>query len=43
MEEHAGEVILIVGHTSSMLDVIKALGVDTVLKIEENRFDDCVR
>ena len=37
---HAGGVVLIVGHSNSVPDVIRALGGDTVPKIGEGSFDD---
>lgn len=40
VEAHAGEALLIVGHSNSVPDVIKALGGDSVPKIDESKFDD---
>jgi phosphohistidine phosphatase SixA len=40
VEAHAGEALLIVGHTNSVPDVIKALGGDVVPKMDESKFDD---
>lgn len=40
VEAHAGEAVLIVGHSNSVPDVIKMLGGDSVPKIDESRFDD---
>jgi phosphohistidine phosphatase SixA len=40
VEAHAGEALLIVGHTNSIPDVIRALGGDAVPKIDESKFDD---
>ena len=40
VEAHAGGAVLIVGHSNSVPDVIRALGGDTVPKIEESSFDD---
>jgi phosphohistidine phosphatase SixA len=38
--EHAGEAVLIVGHSNSIPEVIRALGGDAVPKIDESKFDD---
>ena len=40
VEAHAGEAVLIVGHTNSVPEVIRMLGGDAVPKIDESRFDD---
>ena len=40
VEAHAGEAVLIVGHSNSVPDVIRALGGDIVPKIDESSFDD---
>ena len=40
VEAHAGEALLIIGHSNSVPDVIRALGGDTVPKIDESKFDD---
>ena len=40
VEAHAGQAVLIVGHSNSVPDVIRALGGDTVPKIDEGSFDD---
>lgn len=40
VEAHAGEALLIVGHTNSVPEVIKMLGGDAVPKIDESKFDD---
>lgn len=40
VEAHAGEAVLIVGHSNSVPDVIRALGGDVVPKIDESSFDD---
>jgi phosphohistidine phosphatase SixA len=40
VEARAGEAVLIVGHSNSVPDVIRALGGDTVPKIDESSFDD---
>lgn len=40
VEAHAGGAVLIVGHSNSVPDVIRALGGDTVPKIDESSFDD---
>lgn len=40
VEAHAGEAVLIVGHSNSVPDVIRALGGVAVPKIDESRFDD---
>lgn len=37
---HAGGAVLIVGHSNSVPDVIRALGGDTAPKIDESSFDD---
>ena len=37
---HAGEAVLIVGHSNSIPEVIRMLGGDAVTKIDESRFDD---
>jgi len=38
--EHAGQSVLVVGHSNSIPDVIKMLGSDTVPTIDERKFDD---
>ncbi|HEY0004084.1 MAG TPA: phosphoglycerate mutase family protein [Pyrinomonadaceae bacterium] len=38
--ERAGEGILVVGHTNTIPDIIKMLGGDPALSIDEKRFDD---
>lgn len=38
--ERAGESVLVVGHSNSILDVIKMLGGDIVPTIDEKKFDD---
>lgn len=40
VEAHAGDAVLIVGHSNSVPDVIKMLGGDIVPKIDESKFDD---
>lgn len=40
VEAHAGGAVLIVGHSNSVPDVIRALGGDAVPKIDESSFDD---
>lgn len=40
VEAHAGEAVLIVGHSNSVPEVIRMLGGDAVPKIDESRFDD---
>jgi phosphohistidine phosphatase SixA len=40
VEGHAGEAVLIVGHSNSVPDVIRMLGGDVVPKIEESSFDN---
>ena len=40
VEAHAGEAVLIVGHSNSIPEVIRTLGGDAVPKIDESRFDD---
>jgi phosphohistidine phosphatase SixA len=40
VEAHAGEAVLVVGHTNSVPDLIRELGGDVVPKMEEGRFDD---
>jgi phosphohistidine phosphatase SixA len=40
VEGHAGEAVLVVGHTNSVPDLIRALGGDTVPTMDESRFDD---
>lgn len=40
VEAHAGGAVLIVGHSNSVPDVIRALGGDTVPKIDESTFND---
>ena len=40
VEAHAGEAVLIVGHSNSIPEVIRMLGGDAVTKIDESRFDD---
>ena len=40
IEAHAGESVLIVGHSNSVPEVIRMLGGDAVPKIDEGRFDD---
>ncbi len=40
VEAHAGEAVLIVGHSNSVPDVIRMLGGDSVPKIDESKFDD---
>ena len=38
--EHAGQSVLVVGHSNSIPDVIKMLGADVVPAIDEKKFDD---
>jgi len=38
--EHAGESVLVVGHSNSIPDVIKMLGGDFIPTIDERKFDD---
>jgi broad specificity phosphatase PhoE len=38
--EHAGQSVLVVGHSNSIPDVIKMLGGDVVPTIDERKFDD---
>jgi phosphohistidine phosphatase SixA len=38
--ERAGDAVLIVGHSNTIPEVIKALGGDAVPKIDEKKFDD---
>ena len=38
--EHAGQNVLVVGHSNSIPDVIKMLGGDIVPTIDEQKFDD---
>ena len=40
VEAHAGEAVLIVGHSNSIPEVIRMLGGDVEPKIDESRFDD---
>lgn len=40
VEAHAGGAVLIVGHSNSVPEVIRALGGDSVPKIDESKFDD---
>ncbi|HEV2861901.1 MAG TPA: phosphoglycerate mutase family protein [Pyrinomonadaceae bacterium] len=40
VEAHAGEAVLVVGHSNSIPDLIRALGGDTVPTIDESKFDD---
>ena len=40
VEAHAGGAVLIVGHSNSVPEVIRALGGDVVPKIDEGSFDD---
>ena len=40
VEAHAGGAVLVVGHTNSVPDLIRALGGDVVPTMDENRFDD---
>ena len=40
VEGHAGEAVLVVGHTNSVPDLIRELGGDVVPKMEESKFDD---
>jgi len=40
VEAHAGEAVLVVGHTNSVPDLIRELGGDVVPTIEESKFDD---
>lgn len=40
VEAHAGEALVIVGHTNSIPEVIRALGGDVVPKMDESKFDD---
>lgn len=40
VEAHAGEAVLIIGHSNSVPDVIRMLGGDTVPTIDESKFDD---
>lgn len=38
--EHSGQTVLIVGHSNTVPDIIKALGVDGPPSIDEKEFDD---
>ena len=38
--EHAGQSVLVIGHSNSIPDVIKMLGGDVVPTIDEQKFDD---
>ncbi len=38
--EHAGQSVLVIGHSNSIPDVIKMLGGDVVPTIDERKFDD---
>src|SRR6185369_17134992 len=38
--EHAGQSVLVIGHSNSIPDVIKMLGGDVVPTIDEKKFDD---
>jgi len=38
--EHAGESVLVIGHSNSIPDVIKMLGGDFIPTIDERKFDD---
>ena len=40
VEGHAGEAVLVVGHTNSVPDLIRELGGDVVPKMDESKFDD---
>ena len=40
VEQHAGEAVLVIGHSNSVPDVIRALGGDSVPTIDEKKFDD---
>ena len=40
VEAHAGGAVLVVGHSNSVPDVIRALGGDVVPRIDESVFDD---
>jgi phosphohistidine phosphatase SixA len=40
IEGHAGGAVLVVGHSNSVPDVIRALGGDAVPKIDEGAYDD---
>ncbi|MET0647590.1 MAG: phosphoglycerate mutase family protein [Pyrinomonadaceae bacterium] len=40
VEGHAGEAVLVVGHSNSVPDLIRALGGDLVPTIDESKFDD---
>jgi phosphohistidine phosphatase SixA len=40
VEGHAGAAVLVVGHTNSVPDLIRALGGDVVPSMDESRFDD---
>lgn len=40
VESHAGEAVLVVGHTNSVPDLIRELGGDVVPQMDEGRFDD---
>jgi broad specificity phosphatase PhoE len=40
IEAHAGEAVLVVGHTNSVPDLIRALGGDVIPTMDESKFDD---
>ena len=40
IQQHAGEAVLVVGHSNSIPEVIRLLGGDIVPVIEESSFDD---
>jgi phosphohistidine phosphatase SixA len=40
IEAHAGETVLVVGHSNTVPDVIRMLGGDAVPSIDERKFDD---
>jgi broad specificity phosphatase PhoE len=38
--EHRGQTVLVVGHSNTTIDVIKALGVTDVAEMPESQFDN---
>lgn len=40
LQHHAGETVLVVGHSNSTVDVLRELGIEELPKIEESQFDD---